>query len=289
MKPGKQIFYYLLFGFAALLFFAYVLFPSDGLKPYFSEKLSEMDPNIGIRIEKIKPVVPPGMALHNVDIHYQGLLLAKMPTLKIAPGLTTLFKAEKEISVNGNMGGGIIKGAGFLVDDNGYRVSSAHADLTNVKIEQIELLSRVKEYRLSGLIDGNIKMDGKKGPRGTLTADFTVTQARVGMVNPFFGIDHITIDRAEAGLLVTSKRVRIQSCTLKGPQLDGKLSGYIDIKSPVEQSRLNLSGSARPHPEFIAQLQGALPEGMLNSSSFSKRGLPFRIRGMLGNPEFLLR
>ncbi len=289
MGLGKQIFYYSLFGFAALVFFAYVLFPSDNLKQFISGKLSEMDPNIGAKIDNIRPVLPPGIALDRVDISYQGERLAQMPTLKIAPSLTTLFKTKKTISLKGSLNDGIIKGSGTLVNNNGYTFSTAYADLTNVKIEQLEYLKRLKDYRLSGLVDGKISMDDKKGPRGTITADLTLSQGRVGIVTPFFGIDHISIDRAQAALLLTSKRVRIRSCTLKGPQLDGKLSGYIDLKTPIEQSLLNLSGSAKPHPEFIARLQSTLPMGMPNSDNFNKRGLPFRITGMLGNPEFKLR
>jgi hypothetical protein len=71
--------------------------------------------------------------------------------------------------------------------------------------------------------------------------------------------------------------------------LEGKITGTIELRQPLEQSRLNLTGNAKPQPELFARLQETIPEGVVNTRALGTRGVTFRIRGSLDSPDVSMR
>ena len=84
---------------------------------------------------------------------------------------------------------------------------------------------------------------------------------------------------------LTNKNLGITSCILKGPQVDGDISGSITLSDVFEQSRLNLTGTLKPHPDFIA----TLPQNIIPRNLIGPNGINFKIMGTLENPNFALR
>jgi hypothetical protein len=45
----------------AALFFFYYLFPSDAIKEYLADQVRQAQPNLTVKISRLKPAFPPGL------------------------------------------------------------------------------------------------------------------------------------------------------------------------------------------------------------------------------------
>ena len=76
MKPSKTTLLYTLYIIGITLFFLWYLFPSDTLKDYLAYRLGQSNPDVTVTIDRISPVLPPGIKLHEVDFSHQNMALA---------------------------------------------------------------------------------------------------------------------------------------------------------------------------------------------------------------------
>jgi len=94
------------------------------------------------------------------------------------------------------------------------------------------------------------------------------------------------IDFSEIELEFTQKQniVTILKCTAKGSIINVKLKGNIDFTSPVQKSRLNLTGVVLQDSPYLSKFKNL--SGMRSKDdNISKTGIRFNIKGVLGNPE----
>ena len=68
MKISKKSIFYTIYIIAITGIFLYFLFPSDTLKTYLAYRLSQGNPDVTITIDRVSPVIPPGISLYNVGI-----------------------------------------------------------------------------------------------------------------------------------------------------------------------------------------------------------------------------
>ena len=87
----------------------------------------------------------------------------------------------------------------------------------------------------------------------------------------------------------TGQNLRLKSVAFSGPMLEGKVTGTIELRRPFGQSRLNLTGNAKPRPELFARLQETIPQGIVNTRTLGTRGLTFTVRGSIDSPDVSTR
>jgi len=104
-----------------------------------------------------------------------------------------------------------------------------------------------------------------------------------------FGITGLVMDQTDADFSISGGNLRLKSLTFDGTMVEGKISGTIELKHPFAQSRLNLTGNAKPRPELIARLQETIPQGIVNTRTLGTRGLSFRVRGSINSPDLSMR
>jgi len=75
MKISKKSLLYTVYIIGITGFFLYYLFPSDALKSYLAYRLSQANPDITVTIDRISPVIPPGINLHDVGIVHQDMAI----------------------------------------------------------------------------------------------------------------------------------------------------------------------------------------------------------------------
>jgi len=75
MKTSKKSIFYTIYIIAITGIFLYFLFPSDTLKTYLAYRLSQGNPDVTITIDRVSPVIPPGINLYNVGIVHQNKAL----------------------------------------------------------------------------------------------------------------------------------------------------------------------------------------------------------------------
>lgn len=288
MGKGKKFLLYVLYTTIAFVFFMYWFFPSDAVKRYVKNRVSQ-DPSVSVDFAEISPAIPFSLILRQMDIHYNGVQVLQFPQVKVSPRIKSLFAKEKIVDFKGKLFDGIVKGFSKTAKDGSTRLAETEVHLTDIRIENISEINRFEKIKLSGRLDGAIVLNEMSRQGSDLKADISVSQGQARINPPLIGVDQIDIDRIEADIQFVRNRIRLKSCSLKGPQFDGKMTGMIELNKSLGKSRLNFSGTIKPHPDFIAKIQSQIPEGMINSNNLAKRGQPFKIRGTFEDPIYSMK
>jgi hypothetical protein len=78
----------------------------------------------------------------------------------------------------------------------------------------------------------------------------------------------------------------IISLTAEGTQMDGRLSGGIQVQTPVEKSQLQISGVIFLKPETLTRLKASFLGGGIPNPKADGGGMPFQITGTFEAPLF---
>ncbi|MGB5746529.1 MAG: type II secretion system protein GspN, partial [Desulfobacterales bacterium] len=110
MKPTKKTLLYTAYIIGLTVFFLYFLFPSDAVKDYVAYKISQGNPDISVTIDRVNPVLPPGIKLHAVGIAHGNKALIDLDSVKITPGLLSFFSSTKTARFKGRVKAGTVQG-----------------------------------------------------------------------------------------------------------------------------------------------------------------------------------
>lgn len=289
MLSVKAIFGYLAFALLAAVLFLYLLFPEAAVKSYLEARLAAIDPRLGMDVENIRPVLPPGLKMTAVEIKQDGVRLAHLDSVRVRPELMTLLESEKHARFEGALGDGTISGRITAAGNNPTAVSRMTADLTGIRIEDIDAVKRLERFTLTGLVNGHMTRGDARDPAGPISGMLTTSGLRIGLAEPFLGIADIAVTKCDTEFSIAGQTLRIKSMTFDGPMVEGRIGGTVDIRYPIAQSRLNLTGNAKPKPDLFARLQETVPQEMLNPRTVGTRGITFRIRGTVDSPELSMR
>jgi type II secretion system protein N len=284
----QKIIGYIAFTAIMVVVFLYLLFPKDTLRAYIQAQLQQNLPDVSVEIGQVSPAFPPGLKLANILCEHQGLPLVTARRATIRPALLKILGSEKVINFNLETSEGRIDGQSILRTDKQGQVSVI-ADIDQVALQELEVLRAIPDYIISGLLSGKVNFKAVPGRSGSGSADLVVSGAKLELVNPLFGVENLNFISIETQLNLSTRRLQLRRCNLRGNEVDGTISGSVMLRTPMDQSRLNLSGVLRPHAEFMATLQRSVPVGLLGGNNLGQKGLPFRITGTIDNPGFSLR
>jgi type II secretion system protein N len=270
----------------AAAFFLVVLFPDQAVKAYVDSRLAAIDPSLKMVAETIRPTLPPGLKMIGVDVLRDNLLLAHFDDARVSPDLATALRSKKQARFQAHIADGTINGWATVDGAGPVRVE---ADLSEILLDRLDGIRTHAPFTLSGSLKGRMTHDGAGTPAGMISGLLSVPNLRIALKSPFFGISDVILAQTDAEFTISGGSLRLKSLTFGGPMLEGKITGTIELKNPFEQSRLNLSGNATPRPELIARLQETLPQGIVNIQTIGTRGLIFRVRGTVENPDTSMR
>ncbi|MBC2713498.1 MAG: type II secretion system protein GspN [Desulfosarcina sp.] len=201
----------------------------------------------------------------------------------------TLLQKKKQVQFQARLAEGTIKGRATLASASPSGLLRAEADLSQINLDQLDAIKANARFTLSGSLKGQMTHDGDRAPTGVTSGLLTVSELRIALKAPFFGITELVMDQTDAEFSVSGQNLRLKALAFDGPMVEGKITGTIELKHPFEQSRLNLTGNAKPRPELFARLQETIPQGIVNTRTLGTRGLTFRVRGSIGSPDVSMR
>jgi type II secretion system protein N len=215
--------------------------------------------------------------------------LAHFDDAQMSPDLSTLLQEKKQLRFQARLADGSITGRVSMTGTAASGPVQAEADLSEIQLDQLDAIKTLDRFGLSGSLKGRINYDGSRAPAGMANALLTVTKLSITLNAPFFGITDFVMDQTNADFSVSGGILRLKSLTFDGPMLEGKISGTIELRNPIEQSRLSLTGNAKPRPELFARLQETIPQGVVNTRTLESRGVSFRVRGSIDSPDVTMR
>lgn len=289
MVSVKAIFAYLLVALSVAALFLVLLFPDQAVKAYVDGRLAAIDPSLTMAAETIRPAMPPGIKMIGVDLNRDNVRLVHFDDARMSPDLSTLLQEKKQFRFQARLADGTINGRATVEGAGSSGFSQVEADLSQIRLELLDAIKANARFTLSGSLKGRVAHDGGRAPTGITSGLLTVSELRIALKAPFFGITELVMDQTDAEFSVSGQNLRLKALTFNGPMLEGKITGTIELRHPLEQSRLNLTGNAKPQPELFARLQETIPQGIVNTRTLGTRGVTFRVRGSIDSPDVSMR
>jgi type II secretion system protein N len=288
MKNTRKIFLYSLYFLAAAGFFLYWLFPSKTVSALIVSRIKQASPVLQVDIHNAYAAFPPGLKLEPVAMAYADLPIARFDYLKVTPSLLSLLRGSKHFDFSGALGTGTLKGKAALTADERPQTQVTFS-LDRVPIDLLEFLKQWPNYKVTGDMNAYVDFDSLKGTGGTTNVSMDLAPARIVFNTPLMGIEQLEFSQIQTEMTVTPRMLQIKRCDASGAQLEGKITGSIVFRQPIQSSRLTLSCTLKPQAAFIAEHRNDMIAAVLGSESAQKRGIIFRISGTLDNPSYVIR
>ena len=284
MKIFKSRISWAIYIICAGLFFLYVLFPADMLKEYLAVRIGQTLPNLTLKMERIRPVFPPGVKLYAVSVYHQGQRIAELDDLKIAPDILSLFSATTHLAFKGQGYGGILTGGIDITGDAPRREVAVDADLAGIQVSRIDALGSLTTHKISGNLDATLTFNSN-APGAPLIGNLTLTEGQIEFSAPIMQQRAIDFDSIEAELIFDGRSLTIKHCQLDGNQLNADISGSIKLAGSSPRKILDLSGTIEPHETLLVKLGKNVSE-LIERHSLENQGIAFKISGPLDAPNY---
>ena len=270
------------------VFFLYICFPSDSIRTYLANRLSNMSPQIRVTIERVKQAFPPGIRLFNVQLYHQDNFWGSIENIKLIPSLLSLFGSETEFSFQGNAYTGEIKGNAEISTNSPAVSMMVDTTLSGVQVKDVEAIQDVSDYNISGILNATIAYTADARNQ-TMKGTLKLSDSRLELAVPVFNQDLLTFRDVQAEVLLNNQTLTIQRCDITGNQLDASISGSIILNRGTGTKGLNLNVNITPHSVLLAELKKSMPLFLLKGGKNADQDISFKIRGTMEAPEFSLK
>ena len=292
MNNAKKYFLYASYIIAAFIFFLYILFPSDAVKKYIETRLGEINPDLAISIDHIKPAFPPGVRLNAVSFYYIHSLMLDAETVKIVPGIFSLFSSKTTLSFKGVVYDGIINGKADIGNNAAH--IKMDANLSGIQIEDIPAVKNLagiekEKYEVAGILNGMITYSTNKDSGRVMEAKLGISDCRVKLKDPVFNHKDFTFSKVETDIATARKRLQVRNCTIEGDKVNASFTGSIYTKKDSGSSTLNLNGEIKLKPLFFQNSDKNILASIFSEKMSGNNSFFLKIGGTFNNPEFTLK
>jgi type II secretion system protein N len=288
MKPSKKTLLYIAYIVGITVFFLWYLFPSDTIKNYLAHRLSQGNPDVEITIDRISPVLPPGIKLHEVYVTHQNIAIVELENLKVMPGLSSLFSDTATVNFKGDVYEGTVSGRVEIEkgpEGGGLKIDGS---IAGVQVQQISALQQLSDHEISGGLAGNFVYSGEKASR-KISGNLTMNDCRLDLATAIFNQRSFDFKTVDADLALNNRSLVINGFNAAGNQLDLQVAGRIGLTNrDLTKNTLNLTGKMTPHHVFLAKIEKDVPVKLLRNKKTGKTDISFKIDGTLDAPAFSL-
>ncbi|MBU1170454.1 MAG: type II secretion system protein GspN [Proteobacteria bacterium] len=287
---NKKNTFYALYAMGAFLFFLWFLFPSDFFADYLETLIQQQGQGVVVTIKEARPSLPFALSLKGVEGEIPGGPMLKAESLRISPGLISLFGVNPKVSFSSRIFGGKVSGTVTFPEKNPKKPSVESIRISGLDLFELKdiLTDYLPGYTLKGELDatGDYSSDG----RGNGALNLLVKDLVVAAEKPFFTIKDLTFPEISVEMEIKSKKVQIERCVIDGKEVDGTLSGSVFIRNPFDRSTLRLSGTLKPEKTFMEKLGANVPiEALIGKKMNADGEIPFSISGVASAPRYSLK
>jgi type II secretion system protein N len=287
MKISKKSIFYTIYIIAITGVFLYYLFPSDKLKTYLAYRLSQGNPDVTVTIDRLSPVLPPGISLYKVAIAHQNKALVDLEKLKLMPGILSLFSDKTTVNFKGYLNAGTISGRAELDDNSGAQEMKGDGRISGIQVQGIPALQRLPADNIAGVLNGDFTF-AKVGPERSLAGKLTLSKSRIELKKAVFTVKSLEFRDIDADLILKNDTLTIKQTKARGNQLNADIAGTIALTGPSDKQTMNLSVSITPHHLLLAKIEKDIPMDFLRNKKAGEEAISFNIDGTLDNPDFSL-
>ena len=288
MKPSKKTLLYTAYIFGITIFFMWYLFPSDTLKAYLADRLTQGKSDVTVTIDRVSPIFPPGIKLKDVVIARQAMTLFDLASLKVMPEVRSLFSDRTTLDFKGRIYEGSLSGRVEFGDGRQGPGIKIDGNIAGIQLQKISALKQLSDHEISGGLDGNFTY-ADTSPNRSLSGNLILTNCRIMLATPVLNQKSFDFKNIEADLTLQNNTLVIKQFNAKGNQLDLNLAGNIALNAAdPAKNLLNLTGTVTPHHVFLAKIENDIPVDILRNKKAGKTAISFKVDGTMDEPGFSL-
>lgn len=261
-----------------LLFFALgikLFFPDATLQQRLQHELTAMM-HQPVEVGQITFQLPANISLSELATTLPDYNQLHFSAINISPAWRQLLTATAAVDITGKLLGGSIKAT--LNSNRRWQLNAArlHIDTSIAQLPSIHITTSLDQLQLTVLTPSPAKLEH-------LQTHLQLSQLRLGGLKQLGStLDTLHLGTVSMKLSQKHQRIFIDQLRCDKGDLDITAKGYIDLRSNLQYSRINLTLTITPQPTTPAQLTSMLPlfAKQTNTGSFT-----VNISGTLQQPE----
>ena len=285
----KKRILYVIFAGIATAFFLYYLFPKETLEDYIDYQVYRLDPDFRLTIGDLRLYYPPYVKVNDLTVYHQQEPILTVSSARVRPGLATFLDNGTIIAFNGYVHEGRFSGRINREDNSPRKLTTVDVDLDGIQLEEINGLRSISGLSLSGRVTGKVVHINENTRPDHGKADLVFSDCTFQLTDAPLGIKIIRFNRIEMGLILQDRTLKMHHLEMTGPQINARFDGTVIINSPINRSRLNLTGKVRLHAEFMAGLKKKIPAPLWPDKRTLKNGLPLSVSGTIQSPRLAIK
>lgn len=287
MTRKRMIALYAIYLIAITAFFLYTAFPKDAVRRAVNAVGPRLSEHVEVSVQDVAPSIPPGVALTNLRLAYDGTVLLQVDRLKMTPDYLSWLVGGRGLQLKGTTSDGVVDGEITGIGGDGGTVVDIQWDALDLaRIPAVTAL--VPERRVEGRVSGQWHLTaGRDGFEGK--GEIAITEASVGLLLPLGDINAVPLSDVAIAATADATAITVTSCRWQSPLGNGTLDGSIRFQEPAVDSAITMNGTVAPSPVLIRQLGAPLAAKLFPASKRRKNGYQIAFSGTVEKPLFDIR
>ena len=290
-KSRKKWVAYTLYGILLALGLLYYRFPSEAFQGFLQARVEKVNPQLALSMERVSPSFTFGLKFLEPELHLKTTpqkLLFKADRLLVRPTIGSLFRDEWTFCYKALAYNGVFEGCTSVAKEGNDAPFQSSLVLKDVPMGEDNPLKEVIGRNLEGVLNGTVTYSGQSKSliRGTGEVDLRLSEGRIELVEPIMSLDGIGFHEVLIKMSLNNRKLNLTRVALRGTNMNGTLTGVVNLNGEITRSSLNLRGTLEPFADFIKDLTDSPDTVRLIRQRLKRGKITFVIRGTLGEPNF---
>ena len=261
----KKLTGYIVYGILITIVFLYCCFPDSSMEHVIRSAVSRSNPNILVSLDSASLVFPLSVDIENLLIGAKNTPGAvAIDHLKADVAFGRLLQGKFSLLLEGDAyDGAVVADIGFANRFTTRGPITFHARVDNVDIGKCSYMKTALNRDIDGRLKGSVVYRGttKDIISGTGSADLTLLDGSMGLLQPLLGIDRLDFDTLITHIVLKDRALKTDKTEIAGKQLRGSFNGTIFLSNNILRSRIAAKGRVHMIPldkDFSVILSGTL-------------------------------
>jgi type II secretion system protein N len=290
-KSRKKWVGYILFGILLTLGLLYYRFPSEAIQGFIQARVEKISPRLALSMERVSPSITLGLKFLEPELFLRTTPqkpIFKADRLFVRPVFLSLFRGEWTFCYNALAYKGVFEGCTSVAKDKNDASFQTTLVLKDVPMGGDNPLKEAIGRNLEGILNGTVTYNGQSKSliRGTGEVDLRLSEGRMELVEPILNLEGISFHEVLVKMSLSNRKLNLTRVALRGTNMNGTLTGVVNLNKELSRSSLNLRGTLEPFADFIKDLTDSPDTVRLIRQRLKRGKITFVIRGTLAEPNF---
>jgi type II secretion system protein N len=269
----------------------YYRFPSEAVQGFLQARVEKINPKLALSMERVSPSFTLGLRFLEPELLLKTTpqkRIFKADRLLVRPVILSLFRDEWTFCYNALAYKGVFEGCTSVAKDKNDAPFQTSLVLKDVPMGGDNPVKEVIGRNLEGILNGTVSFNGRSKSliRGTGEVDLRLSEGRMELEQPILNLEGISFHEVLIKMTLSNRKLNLTRVTLRGTNMNGTLTGVVNLNKEISRSSLNLRGTLEPFADFIKDLTDSPDTVRLIRQRLKRGKITFVVRGTLAEPNF---